>query len=348
MQNTPTHSLGKQTAPSAAERGQFVAAGDPPGIALPMAVGLVVLAVAAGLAHRLGSGTGDRVALAVIFAAAALAGGLVWLLRPRLGRRFGPWAFVVVDPDEGWLALYYSERDHRLGLPPGRKIDCADVHLLSGEGTLNLDGGQIMRWKRIRLAGQGFAETLRVDREHVHACFAGLAKACPRAVAIDYASNVRLPAAPDPGRQAAWVDEVAARLNRRARRLNTRALAWAVLALGALVAGVVGLAADPGAIAEDRSAARGAIFLVALIGIVLAVLGQVWRRARRGRRIRRALGFIRERAKAGDLHLSGGGLWIELPAAAARRRPVRKWLLVTLGCVLAAVVLTVIMLLFLP
>src|SRR5881394_3600791 len=110
---------------------------------------------------------------------AAILGVIVGIFLPL------PTLWHVIDITPG--ALYLHSRKQTATIPT------STVSLIAGELGLSFEGGEIVVWKRIKIATTSGHYTLRLTSDLLAAAFRAMLQACPHAIGVSPRGEVHLP-----------------------------------------------------------------------------------------------------------------------------------------------------------
>ena len=114
-----------------------------------------------------------------------IAGALLGLLVPRARS----WTELRLDPHTGRISLKDLNRSDT--------VRCDDVRFVCGEGGVNLDGGEMIVWKRLWLHTEAQRHAVKLGAAGNAACYRDLLQACPQAVGLSYTGEVNVPSGAD-------------------------------------------------------------------------------------------------------------------------------------------------------
>jgi hypothetical protein len=209
----------------------------------------------------------------------AVASALLALMIPL--RR--PWTVVRIGRNS--IILARSTDD-------AQEVYCRDIQLITGEAGINLDGGKMIVWKRVRIATPTGSYAIMLQPKQNDACYRHLLLACPGAVGVSYTGEVHLPEVPEGSINLecmASVLHVAAReFGRQTRCAVGVASLMALVTAGLLV--VVFLATTSAKPGENLDKVGSLVVNLLVFGAVTVIFaGRALRQYFRGRRIVRTL-----------------------------------------------------------
>ena len=164
------------------------------------------------------------------------------------------------------------------------RVRCSDVLALVGDGGVNLDGGELVDWKRLTIATDAGRHVLRFDAETNAELYDALRMVCPRAWGLRFPPRLD---EPDPSLRPDGSTASRVGLGVIAARLRSR-IVWKagfglVLATGGLA--MAGLLAARGAVGAID--ARGLVALIVGVGAGLSLTADAARSFQVLRMVRR-------------------------------------------------------------
>ena len=207
---------------------------------------------------------------------AAVLGALIGMILP-LPRR---WHGLVITPDQ----LLLRSRKTTTSIP------VSTVSLVAGELGLSFDGGELVVWKRIKIAASGQWYTLMLTPAHHEHLFKSLLHFCSHAIGVSARGEVHLPRLgfSSDDAIAACRRTIRDEFGRQQRGALLAALLVGMLGLGAAAVVIYVMSRRPGSTDANEAPKLLTITVASLAGSIL-LIAQMFRRRAQQRRVLNAL-----------------------------------------------------------
>jgi hypothetical protein len=177
----------------------------------------------------------------------------------------------------------------------GAAIPTSDIRLIAAEGGVNLDGGEMLVWRRNHVATERARYTLRLSPRENARFYEGVLAFCPQAVGLPYRGDLHLPRCPEHEDPARWVESALTITRRELRRQGQRGLIFAgvslVISLGLVVSVVAYLVLLSMKLIEggEQTAFRFGLAAVASGAFTVLLVARAWSQFRHAADVTKAI-----------------------------------------------------------